>query len=143
VPRVTAGIVITICCNDVAAWSMQTDFVKYCSVKNTKSFFIQNPAIWSLLFRGLFDKMGHQRMLLDASFFDIYFRLLSDSRGWLMQVISRAENESIQLGKNLTLTVVEITNEYVRLGITSTDGELNYWEEVLYLQTQAAELQLN
>jgi carbon storage regulator CsrA len=60
-----------------------------------------------------------------------------------MQVISRAENESIQIGKNLTVTVVEITNEYVRLGMTSTDGELNYWEEILYLQTQEAELQLN
>ena len=60
-----------------------------------------------------------------------------------MQVISRAENESIQIGDNLTVTVVEINNQYVRLGITSTDGELNYWEETLYLQTQEAELQLN
>jgi len=60
-----------------------------------------------------------------------------------MQVISRAENESIQLGDHLILTVVEITDEYVRLGVTSTDGELNYWEEILYLQPQEAELQLN
>lgn len=60
-----------------------------------------------------------------------------------MQVILRAENESIQIGNNLTVTVVEINNEFVRLGITSTDGGLNYWEETLYLQTQEAELQLH
>ena len=118
-------------------------FVKYRLLKNTKSFFIHNPVFWSLLFRGLFDKMGHQRMALDVCFLISSFDYYSDSRGWLMQVISRAESESIQFGKNLTLTVVEITDEYVRLGITSTDGELNYWEEILYLQTQEAELQLN
>jgi len=60
-----------------------------------------------------------------------------------MQVISRAENESIQLGEQLTVTVVEVHDEYVRLGITSTNGELNYWEETVYLQPQEAELQLN
>ncbi len=67
-----------------------------------------------------------------------------------MHVISCAESESIQIGDGLTIKVLEIHDDHVRIGITSYDGapdscddEPSYWEETLYLETSGAELLLN
>ncbi len=57
-----------------------------------------------------------------------------------MQVISCAENESIEIGEHLTVQVVEIHDDHVRIGITSTDESPSYREEILYLETNEAEL---
>ena len=50
-----------------------------------------------------------------------------------MNVYSCGVNEGLMIGDNLQVTVLEIKNDEVRIGITSSDGEERYWEETLYL----------
>lgn len=60
-----------------------------------------------------------------------------------MHVISRAEKESIEIGTGITVTVLEIHEDSVRVGISSSQHEPCYREVTLSLETSEAELQLN
>lgn len=62
-----------------------------------------------------------------------------------MQLISRRVNEGIIIGEDIRVTVLEIHEDRVRLGINSPNDIPQYWEETLYLEYEenARELQLN
>ncbi len=62
-----------------------------------------------------------------------------------MQLISRRVNEGIIIGEDIHVTVLEIHEDRVRLGINSPNDIPQYWEETLYLEYEenARELQLN
>ena len=60
-----------------------------------------------------------------------------------MHVISRAEKESIEIGEDITVTVLEIHDDSVRVGISASHHEPCYREVTLFLETSAAELLLN
>ena len=60
-----------------------------------------------------------------------------------MRVFTTAENESIEIGDDLLLTVLEIQDDCVRVGISSLNREPYYREETLYVEPHSAELQLN
>jgi len=60
-----------------------------------------------------------------------------------MHVISCAENESIEIAENITVTVLEIDEDSVRVGIRSPFGEQTYREETLYWEKNEAELLYN
>lgn len=47
-----------------------------------------------------------------------------------MLVLSRKQNESIKIGDNITLTVVEISGNKVRLGITAPDDVAVHRQEI-------------
>jgi carbon storage regulator len=61
-----------------------------------------------------------------------------------MQVISRRENESLVLGEDIFVTVLEVRTYHVRLAISSPRSTPSYWEETLSWmpEEQPAELQL-
>lgn len=52
-----------------------------------------------------------------------------------MQIISRTVDESVRVG-DLIVTVLEIQQDLVRLGINSPHATPSYWEETLYLDHQ-------
>ncbi|MCA9115098.1 MAG: carbon storage regulator [Planctomycetaceae bacterium] len=49
----------------------------------------------------------------------------------MLQVVTRHENEGVVIGDNLHVTVLEIGENQIRLGISSPDIEGGYREEVL------------
>ena len=60
-----------------------------------------------------------------------------------MQIISRRENESIVIGNDIVVTVLEFEDDFVRLAIESPNEEPSYREEVIHLESRDAELQSN
>ena len=65
------------------------------------------------------------------------------TRGAAMQIISRRENESIVIGNDIVVTVLEFADDFVRLAIESPNEEPSYREEVIHLESRYAELQSN
>lgn len=49
-----------------------------------------------------------------------------------MQVISREVDEAILIGDDVFVQVLEISDSYVRLGISSPDRSPSYWEQTLF-----------
>jgi len=52
-----------------------------------------------------------------------------------MIVISRHVNESVVIGEDIVVTVLEVSDDHVRLGITSPHNNPPYWEHTLYLES--------
>lgn len=50
-----------------------------------------------------------------------------------MQVFQRGVNESLMIGANVVVTVLEITPHCVRIAVENPDATPSYREEVLYL----------
>ncbi|MBI1345462.1 carbon storage regulator [bacterium] len=51
-----------------------------------------------------------------------------------MQVFLRGVDESLLIGDDVTVTVLEVQRDAVRLGITDLSNVPSYWEETLYLE---------
>lgn len=51
-----------------------------------------------------------------------------------MQVFLRGVDESLLIGDDVTVTVLEVLSAAVRLGITDPNSVPSYWEETLYLE---------
>lgn len=63
-----------------------------------------------------------------------------------MKVVSRRENESLVIGEDIFVTVLEIRPDRVRLAISSARSTPSYREETLFVQQQEqqpVELQLS
>lgn len=60
-----------------------------------------------------------------------------------MQVISRRVNEGMIIGDDIVVTVLEVHDGHVRLGITSPSHTPSYWEETVFVANVEAELQLH
>ena len=57
-----------------------------------------------------------------------------------MRIISRCENEGLVIGEDIFVTVLQIRNDFVRLGISCSRLTPSYWEETLFLaQEEEAE----
>lgn len=51
-----------------------------------------------------------------------------------MQVFQRGVDESLVIGHDVVVTVLEILPSCVRLGITDPNNIPEYWEETLYFE---------
>jgi carbon storage regulator len=51
-----------------------------------------------------------------------------------MHVISRGVNEGLVIGDDISVTVLEVQDEFVRLGICSPNEVPAYREETVYMQ---------
>lgn len=51
-----------------------------------------------------------------------------------MQIISRRVNESLVIDDEIHVTVLDIRDDHVRLGISSPGECPSYWEQVLYVE---------
>ncbi len=62
-----------------------------------------------------------------------------------MKVFSRRENEGLVIGDDITVTVLQIRKDRVRLAISCPRLTPSYWEETLFLQLEEkpSELQLS
>lgn len=66
-----------------------------------------------------------------------------------MRIYTRGENQSLLINHEITLTVLAIHADHVRVGINSPRHEPDYWETDLYLpegasaETIELELSLN
>jgi len=62
-----------------------------------------------------------------------------------MQIISRQVNEGIQIGEDVSVTVLNICDDHVRLGLSSPNEQPAYWEQTLYWEPAEAtrEYQMN
>ncbi len=62
-----------------------------------------------------------------------------------MKVFSRRENEGLVIGDDISVTVLQIRNSYVRLAIACPRLTPCYWEETLFVEREEkpAELQLS
>jgi carbon storage regulator CsrA len=62
-----------------------------------------------------------------------------------MKIISRRENEGLVIGHDISVTVLQIENDYVRLAIACPRLTPSYWEETLFLENaeEPAALQLS
>jgi carbon storage regulator CsrA len=54
----------------------------------------------------------------------------------MMQVFQRGVDESLIIGHDVVVTVLEILPTCVRLGITDPNNVPEYWEETLFLDTE-------
>jgi len=59
-----------------------------------------------------------------------------------MQVISRRANEGLVIDDNICVTVLNIRDDRVRLGISSPNDFPSYWEETLYWEEAEASHEL-
>jgi carbon storage regulator CsrA len=50
-----------------------------------------------------------------------------------MQMITRRVNESLVIGSDIHVTVLDICKDCVRLAISSPEAFPQYWEQTLYL----------
>lgn len=50
-----------------------------------------------------------------------------------MHIFQRGVNQSLVIGQDMVITVLDIQPHCVRLGITDPDAIPPYWEETLYL----------
>jgi carbon storage regulator CsrA len=62
-----------------------------------------------------------------------------------MQFISRRESEGLVIGDDISVTVLQITHDHVRLAVSCARLTPSYWEETLFLQTadELGELELS
>lgn len=56
-----------------------------------------------------------------------------------MQVFQRGVNESLMIGANVVVTILEITPHCVRIAVENPDATPSYREEVLYLDQVEAD----
>ncbi|VAX40477.1 hypothetical protein MNBD_PLANCTO02-194 [hydrothermal vent metagenome] len=49
-----------------------------------------------------------------------------------MVVMSRRKNEAVVIGDNIKVTVIDIQDNMVRLGISTPDQTPSYWEETIF-----------
>jgi carbon storage regulator CsrA len=59
-------------------------------------------------------------------------KVLQKSRGGEMQMITRRVNESLVIGGDIHVTVLDICKDRVRLAISSPETFPSYWEQTLY-----------
>lgn len=61
-----------------------------------------------------------------------------------MRIITRQVNQSLIIGDDIHVTVLDIYEDHVRLAISSPNDSPSYWEETLYWTESPAvrELQL-
>ena len=51
-----------------------------------------------------------------------------------MQICTRQVNEGLVIGDDIHVTVLDIHNDHVRLGISSPHEFPSYWEQTLYIE---------
>lgn len=56
-----------------------------------------------------------------------------------MQVFQRGVQESLVIGHEVVVTVLEIMPSWVRLGITDPNSDPEYWEETLFVDASEEE----
>jgi len=49
-----------------------------------------------------------------------------------MVVMSRRKNEAVVIGDNIKVTVIDIQDNMVRLGISTPDQTPSYWEKTIF-----------
>lgn len=59
-----------------------------------------------------------------------------------MHVISRQVNEGLVIGDDVFVTVLEIQDDFVRLGISNSASSSEYEEHVIYLDSAELEEEL-
>ncbi|HUQ71895.1 MAG TPA: carbon storage regulator [Planctomycetaceae bacterium] len=57
----------------------------------------------------------------------------------MMQVFQRGVQESLVIGHDVVVTVLEIMPSWVRLGINDPSNDPEYWEETLFLEDAEGE----
>jgi carbon storage regulator CsrA len=67
--------------------------------------------------------------------------VIQKSRGGQMQMITRRVNESLVIGSDIHVTVLDICENSVRLAISSPEAIPPYWEQTLYWDQAPAEQQ--
>jgi len=60
----------------------------------------------------------------------------------MMQVFDREVNEALVISENLSVTVLEIQSDFVRLGIAERGCDPEYREETIYLESARSENEL-
>lgn len=53
-----------------------------------------------------------------------------------MRVFQRGVDESLMIGRDVVVTVLDVHSSYVRLGITDPHSDPSYREETLYLEDE-------
>lgn len=56
-----------------------------------------------------------------------------------MQTVTRRVNEGLAIGDDIEVTVLEIHEDHVRLGIRAPREEPSYWEQILYVEQSEAD----
>ncbi len=51
-----------------------------------------------------------------------------------MKIISRRENEGLVIGDDISVTVLQIRNDHVRLAVSCPRLTPSYWEETLFVE---------
>lgn len=54
-----------------------------------------------------------------------------------MQIFQRGINQSVVIGQDMVVTVLEIQSTFVRIGITDPHSDPVYWEETLFVNEDA------
>jgi len=62
--------------------------------------------------------------------------ILQYMRGIVMQIFTRQVNEGLVIGEGIHVTVLDIHDDHVRLGISSPNEFPSYWEQTLYLDEE-------
>jgi carbon storage regulator CsrA len=52
-----------------------------------------------------------------------------------MKIISRRENEGLVIGDDISVTVLQIKHDHVRLAVSCPRLTPSYWEETLFVET--------
>jgi carbon storage regulator CsrA len=62
-----------------------------------------------------------------------------------MKFVSRRENEGLVIGDDISVTVLQIRHDHVRLAVSCPRLTPSYWEETLFLQSadRPSELELS
>lgn len=60
-----------------------------------------------------------------------------------MKIISRRENEGLVIGDDISVTVLQIRNDHVRLAVSCPRLTPSYWEETLFVASESSELELS
>lgn len=65
-----------------------------------------------------------------------------------MKIVTREVDDVIMIGEDIEVTILEVHEDHVRLGITSPRENPSYWEEIVYCEqadeseTMPSELQM-
>jgi carbon storage regulator len=51
-----------------------------------------------------------------------------------MKIFSRRENEGLVIGDDISVTVLQIRNDHVRLAVSCPRLTPSYWEETLFVE---------
>ena len=54
-----------------------------------------------------------------------------------MKIISRRENEGLVIGDDISVTVLQIRSDHVRLAVSCPRLTPSYWEETLFVESAA------